>query len=535
MSSIAGSFHPKVGEDGSASSLAAFVIEAAMTGLQRSELSMGSQLGKIGRQTLVYTTGIIIGKVASFVMLPVYTRYLTPADYGVLELLGMTIDVIGMITGIGLVAGVFKFYSAEEDAAEKNAFITTAAIGVVGLAAVTSLIGWVLAPELSRLIFGANANPFYLQLYFLLYFLQNFEYVPLLLIRAENRSVLFVTVNAAKLVAMLALNILFVVYFRMGIVGVLASGIITSAAMTVGLTFYLIRRIGIRFSVEKFRRMLRFGSPMALWSVGTFILVFSDRFFLNHYTDTSTVGIYSLAYKFAFLLSALAFVPFQTVWEVQRFEVAKRPDALAIYARVFLYMNVALGGVGVVLSLFVRDFLSIMSDPAFLPAYRLVPLLVAAQIVFTWTGYWNLGLYISGNTRAMATGAVVLVPVTLILNYVLISRFGIYGAAWATLAAYGFRFCWIYYFAQHDYPIPYRWVEMIKLYGILGAAVALRFAYRPDYLAVSVAWGMAVFLTTMFLVYKLVLSHTDRETFKELIGAYSPLALGRRAGNALRW
>jgi len=494
---------------------------------------MSTPLRKLGRHTLVYTAGIVIGKIASFVMLPVYTRYLTPADYGVLELLGMTIDVIGMITGIGLVAGVFKFYSAEEDPAEKNAFISTAALSVVGLAAVTSIIGSALAPELSKLIFGANANPFYLRLYFLLYFLQNFEYVPLLLIRAENRSALFVTVNAVKLVAMLSLNILFVVYLRMGIEGVLTSGIIASAAMTVGLTFYLIRRIGIRFSVDKFRRMLRFGSPMVLWSVGTFILVFSDRFFLNHFTDTATVGIYSLAYKFAFLLSALAVVPFQTVWDVQRFEVAKRPDALAIYARVFLYLNVMLGGVGVVLSLFVRDFLSIVSDPAFLPAYRLVPLLVAAQIVFTWTAYWNLGLYISGNTREMAIGAVVLVPVTLILNYVLISRFGIYGAAWATLAAYGFRFWWIYYFAQHNYRIPYRWVEMTKLYGILGAAVALRFVYRPDYLAISVAWGMSLLLTTMVLVYKLVLSDTDRATLKALIAGYSPRAFGRRAGSAL--
>jgi O-antigen/teichoic acid export membrane protein len=487
----------------------------------------------MGRHTLVYTAGIIIGKIASFVMLPVYTRYLTPADYGVLELLGMTIDVIGMITGIGLVAGVFKFYSAEEDVHEKNAFISTAAVSVVSLAALTSVIGWAVAPELSNLIFGTDANTFYLRLYFLLYFLQNFEYVPLLLIRAENRSGLFVTVNAAKLVAMLSLNILFVVYLRMGIEGVLASSIIMSAVMTLCLTFYLIRRAGMRFSVEKFRRMLRFGSPIVPWSVGTFILVFSDRFFLNHYTDTSTVGIYSLAYKFAFLLSALAFVPFETVWDVQRFEIAKRPDALEIYARVFLYMNVILGGVGVVLSLFVRDFLSVMSDPAFLPAYRLVPLLVAAQIVFSWTGYWNVGLYISGNTRAMAIGAVVLVPVTLILNYVLISRFGIYGAAWATLAAYGFRFWWIYYFAQHDYRIPYQWTGLTKLYVILGAAVALRFIYSPEHLAVSAAWGMSLLLTTMVVVYKLVLSGTDRATLKELIAGYSPRAFGRRADSAL--
>lgn len=486
----------------------------------------------MGRHTLVYTAGIIIGKIASFVMLPVYTRYLTPADYGVLELLGMTVDVIGMITGIGLVAGVFKFYSAEEDPAHKNAVISTAALGVAALATVTTLIGQAFAPALTKLIFSSEANLLYLRLYFLLFFLQNFEYVPLLLIRAENRSALFVTINALKLVAMLSLNIVFVVHLRMGIKGVLASGIITSVAVTIGLTSYLIRRVGIGFRVEKFRQMLHFGSPMALWSVGTFILVFSDRFFLNHYTDTSTVGIYSLAYKFAFLLSALAFAPFSTVWDTQRFEVAKRPDAMAIYARVFLYMNVTLGGVGVVLCLFVRDFLSVMSAPAFLPAYRLVPLLVAGQIVFTWATYWNLGLYISGRTRAMATGAVVLVPVTLILNYLLIPPFGIYGAAWATLAAYATRFFWIYYFAQRYYPIRYQWSGIVKLYAILAAAVALRFAYRPEHMPASIGWSVGLGLTSIGLIYFLVLSANDRSALRTAIGAYFPGAERRGMGSS---
>ena len=491
---------------------------------------MSGQLKKLGRHTVVYTAGIIIGKVASFLMLPVYTRYLTPADYGVLELLGMTIDVIGMITGIGLVAGVFKFYSAEENRAAKKAVMSTAALGVIALATATTVVGQALAPELTKLIFGSEANLLFLRLYFVLFFLQNFEYVPFLLMRAENRSVLFVTINALKLVSMLSLNVFFVVYLRMGIEGVLAGGIITSAAVTVGLTVYLIRRVGIGFSTEKFRQMLTFGSPMVLWSLASFILVFSDRFFLNHYTDTSTVGIYSLAYKFAFVLSALAYEPFQMIWDVQRFQIAKRPDAQELYSRVFLYMNVILGGVGLALSLFVKDFLYVMSDHAFLPAYRLVPLLIAAQVVFSWAGFWNLGLYISGRTKVMASGAGVLVSITLILNYMLIPWFGIYGAAWATLVAYATRFLWIYHFAQRYYPIRYDWKDIAKLYGILGAAVALRFAYHPGHLPASIGWSMGLLLTSLGLVYTLVLSVGDRATLRSVVGEYFPGGMQRRAG-----
>lgn len=478
---------------------------------------MREQLQQLGKHTLVYTAGIILGKVASFVMLPVYTRYLTPADYGVLELLGMTIDVIGMITGVGIVAGVFKFYSDESDRSGKNAVISTAAISVVALAAVTSLLGFVFSPQLSMLVFDTSANTIYLRLYFGVYLLQNLEYLPFLLIRAENRSVLFVTVNAAKLIAMLSLNILFVVHYRMGIAGVLTSNIIATSVVGVGLTAYMVRRVGIRFSTEKFVTMARFGGSIVLWSLSSFVLVFSDRFFLNYYTSTEVVGIYSLAYKFAFLMSVLAFTPFETVWTAQRFEIAKQQNAEAIYARVFLYMNVVLGAVALVICLFIRDVLYVMSDPAFLPAYKLVPLLVAGQIVFVWAAFWNTGIYISGRTSVLASGAVVLVVTTLIINFALIPAFGSYGAAWATIAAYAVRFFWIYYHAQRHYPIRYEWSEMLKLYGLFAAAVALSFAFRPPAPAASVAMSAAILAITLGLVYALVLSREDRLALAALV------------------
>ena len=490
---------------------------------------MGTQLRTIGRQTMVYTGGVIIGKVASFIMLPVYTRYLTPADYGVLELLGMTIEVIGLITGAGIMGAVFKFYHAEEQQEEKKKVISTAALGVGAIATVATIVGLMIAPELLNLTFGSTANLPYLQLYFLLFFLQNFEQVPLALVRAENRAVLFITVNSVKLVMMLSLNVLFVVYLHMGIRGVLTSSIITAAVVAIGMSGYLVRRAGIAFAGDKFRQMLGFGLPLVPWWVANFVLVFSDRFFLNHYTDTSTVGIYSLGYKFAFLLNALAFTPFDTIWSSARFEVAKRANASEIYARVFLYMNVGLGSLGLVLCLYVRDFLSIMSDPAFLPAYRVVPLLIAAQVVFTWAGYWNLGIYVSGRTRIMATASIVLVPLTLILNYLFIPRFGMYGAAWATFASYLARFFWIYYFAQLYYPIRYQWADIAKLYGILGAGVALAFAFRPGPLPASIAWNTAILLTSIGLVNSLVLSADDRTALKTALAGGIPAMMRRLA------
>jgi O-antigen/teichoic acid export membrane protein len=480
---------------------------------------MSGGLRQLGKHTLVYTAGIIIGKVASFLMLPVYTRFLTPADYGVLELLGMTIDVIGMITSIGIVTGVFKFYSEDNNQSGKNAVISTAALSTVALAGATCALGFLASPALTRAMFGAQDNLLYLRLYFLIYFLQTFEYLPFVLIRAENRSVLFVTVNAAKLIVTLSLNILFVVYLRMGIKGVLISNIIATSATAVVLSGYLVQRVGVRFSREKFRQLLHFGSSIVPWSLASFVLVFSDRFFLNYYTNTTTVGIYSLAYKFAFLLSVLAYTPFETVWTAQRFEIAKQPDAQEVFARVFLYVNVVVGVLGLVICLFIRDFLSVMSSHSFLSAYRLVPLLIAAQVVFIWAAYWNTGIYVSGRTRVMASGSLVLVAITLLFNFLLIPRFGGFGAAWATIAAYTARFLWIYVFSQRYYPIRYDWTDIVKLYGALGSAVALSFAYRPAAMGASLGWNAMILILTVYLVYLVVLSPNDRGNMREIAGS----------------
>lgn len=464
----------------------------------------------LGKQSAIYGAGIVIGKLASFIMLPVYTRFLTPADYGVLELLSMTIDVVGMIAGVGIGAAVFKFYSDAEDAPAKDRVISTAGVSAAVLAALTTALGLLFAPLLTRLVIGEGTDPLYMRIFFLTYLFQSCEHVPMMLLRARQQVVTVVTRNIARLIMNLSLSILFVVHFQMGVLGVLLSGLITSGVMSSVLTVYLLRQVGVGFSMDRFKAMVRFGSPMVLWTLGSFVLVFSDRFFLNHYVGTSEVGLYALAYKFAFMLSALAFSPFDMVWEPHRYEVAKRSDAGEVYARVFLYMNVAVGMGALGISLYVKDFLGIMADPGFHPAYRIVPLLLLAQTFSHWVSYVTLGLFVSSNTRALGPIAFLAVVSTLALNFLLVPRFGIMGATWATVIAYALRFAWTYRSAQRHYPVPYGWGAVVRLYAIFCVAVALRWLVHPAHLPASLAWSTALMLASVALVYLLILGADER-------------------------
>jgi O-antigen/teichoic acid export membrane protein len=478
---------------------------------------MASELRTVGKHTLVYGVGVIAGKLVSFIMLPVYTRYLTTADYGVLELLSTTIDVIGMLAGLGLAAGVFKHYAEAQAGAERRELISTVTIATTALSLIVAVVGIAASPALTRLLFGPSVTSEYFRLFFLIYFFQSISSLALILLQAEERSRLFVMLSVVNLFVMLALTIWFVVKLHLGIRGVLLGNLIAIASMSAGLAIYVVGRVGIHFSRERFVSLARFGVPIALWTIGSFVLTFSDRYFLNHYWGPSAVGIYSLAYKFSFLLSAFAVAPFSQIWEPRRFAIAGQPEAREIYRRMFLYLNLALFGGSVIIILFIRDVLAIMVAPAFLPAYRLVPLLLVVTIIQQWTAYCNFGLFLKNATSLYAWSGVVGVIAALLLNTLLIPHYGMFGAAWATVAAYAVRFVPVYLLAQAKYRIDYPWLKIAGLGLILAAVWEVRnFADVlpvPLSLAISVVLG----LLTILLIYSRMLDNDEKAFFARVL------------------
>lgn len=477
----------------------------------------GGEIRGIGRHAVVYGAGIAISKLAGFLMLPIYTRLLTPADYGVLELLSMTIDLLGTIAGVGLASSVFKFYADHDPGRDRNEVVSTAALAVTAIAALTALAGMVGSGGLAGLLLDTGEGPLYFRIFFLIYLANTAETIPLLYMRAVQRSGLFVLATSAKLLLMLTANIYFVVVLRMGVLGVLAGNLLATTISAAALSAYLFREVGFAFSPTKLRAMARFGYPLMLVYVGNFALVFSDRYFLNHFHGARDVGLYSLAYKFAFVLSAFAATPFQMVWAPQRFMIAKRPDAPAVFRRVFLYLNVVLGIVALGIALFARDVIAVMADPAFQPAYHVVPLLVVAQIIHHWAGYANLGFFLRERTGDFARSSFVGAAAVLVLNLLLIPRWGVQGAAWATLGGYAARFVAVYIAAQKHYPIDYGWGEVARFYAVLGVAFGVRARLGELPLVASVGTSALLAVAAVIVAYRVVLNPEEQARIRRTI------------------
>lgn len=473
---------------------------------------MTGPMGSVAKHTIIYGVGVGLNRLAGFLMLPIYTRFLTPADYGVLELLSTTVEVIGMIAGVGLVSGVFKFHAEQDSPKDKQEVVSTAGIAIVVMAALAGTGGFFASGVLNELVFPSGESiPLYFKLFFVTYVFRQAELAPLLLLRIQQRSVLFVSMSLLKLVLMLTLNIYFVVFREMGVLGVLIGNVIATGISAVVLNALLVRSVGLGFSVPKFRKMVIFGYPLIFWFLGSFVFVFSDRYFLNHFASTAAVGTYALAYRFVSVLSAVGYRPFQMVWDPKRYEIAKRDDPAPIFRQAFTYMNLGFAVLVLGLGLLTREVILVMaSNPDFHEAYLVVPILVAAQVLYHWSAYANLGLYMNDKTPRLAWVAGIGAVIVIGLNLLLIPRYGAYGAAFATLIAYALRFVAIYTLSQREVELAYDWGAILRLWTICAAVIAAKMIWQPEAVMNGLAMGVALELLALAAIWVVVLRADER-------------------------
>jgi O-antigen/teichoic acid export membrane protein len=476
-------------------------------------------MGRVGRHTVIYAAGILLSRALSIIMLPIYTRYLSPADYGVIELIGMTLEVISIFAGAQIALGIFRYYHKAETEHERNAVVSTALLGLGVSYLLVGGIALAAAVPISRLVWGTEANAGLLRIASAGFMLQCLLIVPLAYARVRERAVLFVAANAVKLLIGLGSNLWLVVGLGWGVAGVLWSNLLANAVVGGWLVTWVLRQTGWTFSRSATRDLLRYGLPMMATWAATFIVTYGDRYFLQAKGGSAAVGLYSLAYQFGFMLAMLGYIPFMQVWEQKRFEIAKRPDRDKLLADGFVYLNVMVVTVALGLALFVGDFLRVMSAPAFHEAAVLVPLILVAYVLQGWTSLQDTGILVAERTEFVSLANWVSAAVAIAGYVLLIPRFLGWGAAIATVMAFATRHAIVYAIAQRLWPVRYRWRPVLYLVGVAVLAWSATLLLPVVPLAISVPTRLVIFAAYLLAVWNgPVLAERDRAAALRVVG-----------------
>ena len=475
-----------------------------MNVLTKTELGAGAEVNRVLRHSTLYLLGNIASRILGFVAIPFYSHYLTPAEYGIIELIELSTQIFAIAFGLQSIGAALSRLFHDQSGAEQEANIVSTSVLATALLSGVIATGAVLAAgPISLAVFHSAEQAPLLQAAFVAMWFASMVEVILVYERIRERAKFFFVYSMVTLVGNLGLNIYFIGFAEAGVWGFVYSKLIVTGIGTVYLLWRILREVGWHWRQEYVPQFIRFGLPLCFASISAFAIHFSDRFFLADAVSLSELGRYALAYRFAFLVSVLVGDSFGKSWNVTFYRFAKQDGWKERFAGVATYLMFALYLTALSISLMAPELLAFMVPPSFYPPYLLLPILVFSYVFRECGDFFRNLLLI--NKRSGTVGNVVFGGALLngLLNFALIPTFGIYGAAIATLgtwAAYMTVF-WVIAWREHRVPVSVRSFFKITLLAIAIFALgdALRVPSRILQTAIDCLWvGLFVGLCLRF-------------------------------------
>ena len=462
--------------------------------------SLNADVKDLAGKSLIYGLGSVLLRSLSLLVLPLYTRYLSPADYGVVALGSSLTALLSLILPIGLYNAVARFYFIIEAREERRRVIGTIWLAMLGIGLVISLLLDMVGATLFEAVFPQlEFNP-YVRISIWTAYLTLFSFVPLNLFQVQERPGAFVWWTGAILILTVALTILFVVILEKGAYGYLLATLIANAIFAIPYVVVTIRDADFCLDFTYLSKAIKFSLPLVPHGLSSWVLAVSDRAILQFYVSVSALGIYSLGYTFGMIqitISAAinqAFIPF-----LFKRVAEEGGSAEPRLARLVTYYTLTICTVAVGLCIFAKEIIYFFTAEPFHSAYQVVPIIVLGYL---WNGLYVIPLnflFLKSRTELIPIGTVTAGFVNVAINYLFVQDYGIMTAAWATFVAFFVMLILVFFFSNRIYPFPYEYRRIAGILSSAGIIILLGLNITlPLYIGI-------LFKIVLFLMYALLL------------------------------
>jgi O-antigen/teichoic acid export membrane protein len=411
------------------------------------------------KHSSIYGLGQVLRRLASFLLLPFYTRHLLPEGYGCLAILDLTAALLSVVIGSGMAAAVTRYHFDARDDVERSRVWWTG-LAILGTVATLVLaLVWIVREPLARLTLGPEESQggYYYQLILITVWFEAVGQVLDSYLRVRKWSTTYVGSSFLCLLLNIALNVYFLGPLGLGVAGLLWGNLITTGLWRIfGLAVFLYSGSWHGLDWLLGSRLIRFGSPLIVTALMSLIMHQADRYLLHLFVGLDQVGIYSLAYSIGQAVNTLYFLPFISIWGVVIYEIAEQKHAKKIYAQVFQYFVYCQMLIFLLVSLFAKPLLALVAAPAFLDAEGIIPIVCLAYLFFSLHEHFKVPALLAKRTLSLLPAFIAAAAINIIANLLLIPRLGLPGAAWTsvlTFATFSFLGLWRYRLIdKYEYP-----------------------------------------------------------------------------------
>ncbi len=422
-------------------------------------------LKKTVKHSFIYGLGTSFAAISGIVLVPLYTRFLNPNDYGIYSLIGVIFSLLFFLYDFGMVNALFRWYYQydEKEIALRRRVISTTLIFLFIVAATFTVILWINAAYISKYFFASAAFSGLIKLMLLGALLQSLTWVPLSILRIKEKALTFTIIVIMGMIVMIAANFI-LLFMGRGLNGIYEAYILAYLFMSITLFLITRKEYNIDFSLKELKGMLKFGLPYLPVLFFSWVIDFADRYLLSHMASFQQVGLYSVGHKIGQGLY-LVEKTFLIAWVPLMLSLYQRykDDAPEIFGKVFTYYLFTIFFICLAVSVFSKEIIYIFATPPYYAAAQVVPLIAFSYLLNGIYIYMLSGLIIAKNVYLQPIILSVSAMLNIGLNIILIPKFGMMGSAAATLVSYLLVAVATYFFAQKLYPIHTEWMRIGKI------------------------------------------------------------------------
>lgn len=389
-----------------------------------------SKYKRLINNSLVFTVGSFGSKLINFLLVPLYTRVLSPDEYGIVDLVIVTINLAIPFLTLETGQAALRFSIDAKNEHERNNIFSNI-IGVIILATSIALLSVPLLLYFN--LFGEYT------IYFVVILITNlFNNVFSQYIRGLGFVKEFAFNGVLMTLVTVTSNILLLLVLDFGVEGYLSSMIIANIASNL----FLLRTSNggkhfrkIKMDFELAKSMLKFSMPIIPNTVMWWVINGSTRYFILYFVGPFGNGLYAIANKVPSILQLLTNI-FTQAWQLSSFEEYSTKDAVHFYSKVFnIYYTLLFIGSSFIL-IILKPFLHIIIDASYYESWKMVPMLLMAVMYQSFSSFLGTIYTASKETKGTFSTSVYAGIVSIIASGLLIPTLGIIGASISTAISF---------------------------------------------------------------------------------------------------
>ncbi|HPD76478.1 MAG TPA: lipopolysaccharide biosynthesis protein [Methanoregulaceae archaeon] len=459
---------------------------------------------ELGKDTLIYGVANASQGFVGLFLLPLYTRTFTPYEYGVIEVITIITALLTLISGLQIESGVSRYYYERDSNPEQVRLVSTGLFLRLLLILPLLLVLLPNAGSISFLFTGTESySPALCIAFITVPFSLLFTYF-LLLLRLQKRPRTYAIIATGNFLFMAVSNIFLILVIGAGITGIFISFLVSYGIFSLCALWFVQDAVRRVFSSEEMRNILFYSIPVIPAVIASYFKGNLDKFLLIPLLGLAGLGLYSIGIRISSVL-LLAVSAFNLAWTPFAMSLIRQKDHQQIYANILLVFAFGMIFLSMVIALFSKEIIHIMTPPGYWHASAIAPILLLAAAINGMFTIVGIGLNVVKKTYLITVAFLAGLACGILMLFLLVPQYGILGAGIAAFLSsvtgifVEYRLAQKYYFIKYD-------VSKIALFVVTNAFLVLLLYLADGWditgftLGVKIV-GLTVFSAILVLIF----------------------------------